>query len=146
MTPAELAAARAFRLRQLDWFGPVSDRRPVDVRVSVFIRCYRHDCAKQGGKSVFLELREHYARSPEMVVFFDERRPLSIAFVDDGAGPEFAEQIRTEGIFNEVIPAGRFGFIWTEGKCSVCGLTARSSAGRLVDPAIRPPAEHAIVC
>ena len=38
------------------------------------------------------------------------------------------------------VPAGRFAFIYHEGKCARCGLTARSdSAHRVVDPQERPP-------
>lgn len=37
------------------------------------------------------------------------------------------------------VPAGRFGFLYREGKCRFCGLTARSKAGRLVDGWQRPP-------
>lgn len=39
----------------------------------------------------------------------------------------------------EQVPAGRFGYIFREGKCRGCGQTARSSVGRLVDGWERPP-------
>lgn len=37
------------------------------------------------------------------------------------------------------VPAGRFGFIFREGRCRHCGATARSRPGRLVDGWRRPP-------
>lgn len=112
LTPAELAAARGFRAAQR---AVLAHREPADITVSVFIGNDRHDCPAQGGKSVFLKLREHYVFSPLLVL------------------PD------------AVIPARRFGWIWTEGTCRACGMTARSSSGRLVDPEIRPPSEHALV-
>ena len=135
LTPAELAAARAFRSMQRVRLEQIDS----DLLVSVFVRYERHDCAKRGGKSVFLELREHYAYSPACLV---EETAVSVAgrLVD----PDVLRGIsRVDG--GEFIAPARFGFIWTQGKCPACGLTARSAAGRLVDPAQRPPAEHAIV-
>lgn len=137
MTLAELAAARSFR----DVMRQQLSRVDADVMVSVFVRYERHDCPKRD-KSLFLELKEHYALSPEIVVHSDERGPAGVAFTDDGAGESWASP---EGFGKDVIPARRFAFIWTQGKCSACGLTARSAAGRLVDPQVRPPAERALV-
>ncbi len=37
------------------------------------------------------------------------------------------------------VPAGRFGFIFREGRCRHCAATARSRPGRLVDGWTRPP-------
>ncbi len=37
------------------------------------------------------------------------------------------------------VPAGRFGFIYRQGKCRACGAVARSAAGRVVDAHQRPP-------
>lgn len=139
LTPVELAAARAFR----DMRRQLLARGDADVTVSVFTANDRHDCAKRGGKSVFLQLREHYAFSPEIVVHSDEGGVGGIAVVDDGAGASWAPP---EGFEQTVLPPRRFGWIWTEGKCPACGLTARSSSGRLVDPGTRPPGEHAVVC
>jgi hypothetical protein len=145
LTPAELAAARAFRAARRDGL----DRKTADITASVFVRYERHDCARRGGKSVFLELKEHYAFSPAYVLFRDgqvlptERTDLDFAqeVLDDlaDAGMEHLS------VAESIIPARRFAWIWTEGRCPACGLTARSATGRLVDPAVRPPAEHAIL-
>jgi hypothetical protein len=40
------------------------------------------------------------------------------------------------------VPAGRFGWIWKEGRCSACGRTARSGDGRFVIADERPPRER----
>jgi hypothetical protein len=37
------------------------------------------------------------------------------------------------------VEAGRFAFIWREGKCRHCGATGRSRTGWLVDTTVRPP-------
>lgn len=37
------------------------------------------------------------------------------------------------------IPAGRFGFIFREGRCRSCGQTALSKDGQIVDGYERPP-------
>lgn len=42
-------------------------------------------------------------------------------------------------------PAGRFGFIYRQGRCRACGQTARSRAGRLVDGWQRPPIHGRVV-
>lgn len=134
LTPAELAAARGFRSAQ----RAIAERRePPDITVSVLVGNCRHDCPAQDGKSVFLELREHYVFSPELVIWHDPGAGhLAVFEVSPGLNPPAG---------CERIPAKRFGWIWTQGKCRVCGMTARSSSGRLVDPAIRPPAARALV-
>jgi hypothetical protein len=99
----------------------------------VHVRYVRHDCARQGGKSVSLELREHYAFSPEYWIGRDGQAIAGDAPLDDPAATVIW------------VPAKRFGWIWTEGRCAQCGMTARSSAGRLVDPADRPPADRAVL-
>lgn len=37
------------------------------------------------------------------------------------------------------VEAGRFGFIYREGRCRGCGQSARSGEGRIVDGRQRPP-------
>ena len=102
LTEADLRAARAFRRFQR---AALAASDPPGMTVSVFARQVRHPCAKLDGRSVNLELHEHYAYSPDH----------------------------------------RFGFIFTQGRCGACGMTARSGDSRLVDPRIRPPAAHAVL-
>jgi hypothetical protein len=115
VTPAELAAAREFRQERRIALASRNAGSPPDITVSPLVRFYRHGCVAKGGRSIALELRERYDFSPE--------------YRDGG----------------QVIPAGRFGFIWIEGKCPVCDVVARSANGRLVDPGDRPPARHAVI-
>jgi hypothetical protein len=131
LTPAELAAARAFRGAQRAALAALD----ADITADVHARFVRHDCARRGGKSYALELREHYAFSPAYLV--------EGSTVTPGEDPDVLRGIsRVAG--GEFIEPGRFGWVWTQGKCPACGMTARSSAGRLVDPAERPPAERAV--
>lgn len=37
------------------------------------------------------------------------------------------------------VPAGRFAYLWREGRCRGCGHVARSSVGRVVEAKKRPP-------
>lgn len=125
MTEAERKAASLFRAAQREALARRHQEAPADVTVSVYVRQYRHDCAAQGGKSVALELREHYVFSPEYAIAGDFHAV-------DGL-PRCVS----------IIPADRFGWIWTEGRCS-CGTVARGHRGRLVNPAVRPPSRRAI--
>jgi hypothetical protein len=45
----------------------------------------------------------------------------------------------------ETSPDGLLAFIWRDGHCSSCGMTARSSGGRVVLAAERPPLAGAAV-
>jgi hypothetical protein len=131
VTIAELRAARAFRFAQRGELSAKNAEHPPDLTVSVFVRQVRHACTARGG-SVNLELREHYVTSPEWGILD------SVAVERAQAGVPAPASGMT------VVPAGRFGFIFTEGHCPACGMTARSSSGRLVDPQERPPAAHAV--
>lgn len=143
MTVAELAAAQAFRAGQRFTLSVKNDNDPPGVTVSVFAGNIRHDCPARGGASVFLEMREHYVRSPEAVVHMADDRVYGVALVDDGAGESWPE---AEGFEATVVPAGRFAFIWTQGRCAACSLVARSGTGRLVDTRLRPPSRRAHIC
>ena len=130
LTEADLRAARAFRRFQR---AALAASVPPGMTVSVFARQVRHPCAKLGGRSVNLEMHEHYVLSPQYLVW-----KTGAAVPEDW--PEQAD-----GPLEADIPAGRFGFIFTQGRCSACGMTARSGDSRLVDPRIRPPSPHAVV-
>jgi hypothetical protein len=137
LTPAERAAARAFRAAQRAALAAADEKDPPGMSVSVFTRYVRHECAASGGRSVFLELREHYALSPEYGIL--GYTPDDFEALEHEDGQAYPEPCAA------IVPAKRFGWIWTQGKCPACGMTARSSAGRLVDPGIRLPGEHAIL-
>jgi len=133
---AELAAAKAFRAAQRAILDGKNASEPPGIIVSVLVRNVRHDCAAKGGKSVSLELREHYVWSREY--FVCERCGR---FPDPGMPPEDCPGCQ-EFV---VVPPRRFGFIFTEGRCG-CGMTARSGDSRLVDPAVRPPSARSVAC
>lgn len=122
MTEPEMLVALQFRREQRRALAAANESIPPDITVSVFVRQYRHDCPVRG-PSVALELREHYVFSP-------------VAFLPRPPGDPRAA---------EIVPEKRFGFIWTEGRCGACNMTARSGTGRLVDAVVRPPSQHAIV-
>ncbi len=132
VTWAELAAAKAFRTAQRALLEGKNASDPPDITASVLVHHVRHDCAAKGGKSVSLELREHYAFSPRYLVTGGEAVP---------AGPGTGTYVPA---LAAEVPGGRFGFIFTEGRCG-CGMTARSGDSRLVDPAVRPPSPRAVV-
>jgi hypothetical protein len=53
---------------------------------------------------------------------------------------ELKEQYLFSPIYEEQeVPAGRFGFLYREGRCRACGQDARSHRGRVVDAWERPP-------
>ncbi len=53
---------------------------------------------------------------------------------------DLKEQYLQSPIYPEQdVPAGRFGYIYREGRCRACGQTARSRSGRIVDGWERPP-------
>lgn len=55
-------------------------------------------------------------------------------------GMELKEKYLLSPIYpEEDVPAGRFGFVFREGRCRACGQTARSRVGRIVDGWERPP-------
>lgn len=59
---------------------------------------------------------------------------------DNSTAIELKERYLTSPIYpSEEVPAGRFGYIYREGRCLNCGATARSEKGRVVDAYQRPP-------
>lgn len=138
LTEADLRAAREFRDSQR---AALRRKGAPDITVSALIRHYRHGCASRGGKSVNLELREHYVFSPEYVVAAEGGRIIGVAVL----GTEEISGEMPDGAWATGVPARRFGFIFTEGRCPACGTTARSGDSRLVDPAIRPPSPRAVI-
>lgn len=67
-------------------------------------------------------------------------RHLCSARSSRSTGMELKEQYLLSPIYpEENVPAGRFGFIYRDGRCRACGQTARSRVGRIVDGWERPP-------
>lgn len=137
MTPAEMLAARKFRAEQRAALERKNDAEPPDIIVSVFVHFYRHECDRQDGKSVALELKEHYAYSPEYAVYGGDAEGWRVCPVSPEALDVAAD--------HSLLRPRRFGWIWVEGRCPACGMVARSRRGRLVDPVERPPDRRALI-
>jgi hypothetical protein len=76
----------------------------------------------------------------EVPFFLGIYRHLCNARKGRSTGMELKEQYLLSPIYpEENVPAGRFGFVFREGRCRACGQTARSRVGRIVDAFDRPP-------
>lgn len=130
----EKAAGRAFRDCAQAALGKAFRTDPPTYEAPHFLGVYRHRCPARAGRSSALGLTEAYLRSPAYEVLGTNGQPWIAVEADRPLVPD--------GPPEEVIgrvPAGRFGFIYREGRCRGCGQTARSKAGRLVDGWERPP-------
>lgn len=131
LEPEEKVAGRLFRdSAQLD-LDQLNAATPARYPVPSFLAVYRHICPGRQELSTALELREVWVPSPRIVV----ETPL-------GGTPRAVlyELWRpTDDVDLWHMPAGRFGFIYREGKCRSCQRTARSEKGRFVDGWERPP-------
>jgi len=136
LSDTEKKVGREWRDQQFAALSLLNQVSPPDLTVLSTHRYVRHDCPARGGVSFALELREHYERSPEFVAYLDGDRLAGLVLVNDGAGASWPVP---EGHTAEVLPPGVFGFIWKWGKCSACGVIARSGDGRFVIASERPP-------
>jgi len=76
----------------------------------------------------------------EVPFFLGIYRHLCPARNNKSTGLELKEQYWVSPIYpDEDVPAGRFGYLFREGRCRACGQTARSRVGRVVDGWERPP-------
>lgn len=132
LTQPEKVAGRKFRDEEQAKLLATFDVAPPTYVVPNFLSHYRHECPGRNDISTAIELKEQYVLSPEYEVW-DEGGVEHVHELGDDT------TVLIEG--STVIPPGRFGFIYKEGKCKskLCGHTARSKAGRLVDSWERPP-------
>jgi len=129
LTPNEKIAGRKFRDDAQAALTASFESAPPTYPAPNFLAHIRHECPGRNDISTALELKEKYQLSPAY-------------YVTDGTAIEVLDDaIQDPG--GELIPAGRFAFIYKEGKCKNkgCGHTARSKAGRFVDAHDRPPVE-----
>ncbi len=128
LRPDEKVAGRAFRDEEEFLLLRYNQEQPPSFVVPVFIGVYRHNCAGRGGRSTELALTERYVLSPafEVVDIGNQRVARHIV---EGSHPEGSV----------IVPEGRFAFLYREGTCRSCGLTARSESGRLIEAEERPP-------
>jgi hypothetical protein len=90
--------------------------------------------------SQLLALNEVDPPTYEVPFFLGLYRHLCAGKNSRSVAMELKEQYLVSPIYpEENVPAGRFGFIYREGRCRACGQSARSRAGRLVDGWERPP-------
>jgi hypothetical protein len=126
----EKAAGRAFREAQQAALVASQSDSPTDLTPAPYLSVIRHSCAKRGGVSTALELREVYVWSPE---YWVRGEPGSWEVLIDVP----VDLVPDSGwVF---VPANRFGFIYKSGRCRPCGHTARSIHGKVVDAQVRPP-------
>lgn len=106
---------------------------PPTHRVPNFLGLFRHNCQARAGRSTALQLAEIYLTSPAYHVYDDGSQCLALP-AETTERPQW-----TDAAVAVHIPAGRFGFIFKQGRCPGCGHSARSPAGRLTDAWQRPP-------
>lgn len=98
-------------------------------------RVFRADC-----KSFLDELNANNRPNYSAPNFLGLFRHLCSARNNKSTAIELHEYYITSPIYPDAgVPAGRFGFIYREGRCRGCGHSARSEIGRLVDAHHRPP-------
>lgn len=129
LTPTEKLAGRAFRAKaQSDLLASIASDPPTHQPPN-FVRIFRHICGKSNNSKA-IDLKEVYVKSPAYLV------------TPDGKATELSTiEMTADSMIGEIVPAGRFGFIYKEGHCRPCGQTARSRAGKIVDALERPPIE-----
>lgn len=98
-------------------------------------RRFRDDCSAR-----LLAVNETSPATFEVPFFLGVYRHLCPSRNGRSTGLELKEQYWISPIYpEESVPAGRFGYLFREGRCRACGQSARSQVGRLVDGWVRPP-------
>lgn len=153
LTTPERSAGRYFRKQMED---RLSELPEPDIWVPALIRHYRHECPgyRDGTMGVSFDIAEQYILSPHYVVTGagevsqpDDFDCWVSCDPDCEIGPSHCwlahEPSHKQGWHGHV-PGGRFAFIYHEGRCARCGLTARSNqANRVVSTPDRSPSGKA---
>lgn len=150
LSRADKAAGRVFRDEQTSILLEATDKLKSEAEaegkvffvVPPFLATYRHLCphhkspGRPDGISTSMKLGEVYIHSPAYVVAEvprgEAQRPELVVFKLDQSEAILAASHRHD------VAAGRLGFVYKKGKC-VCGATAQSRVGKLVDAYERPP-------
>src|SRR5262249_11814592 len=138
LTTAERAAGRWWRDLQLTELAALNAARPPMQSPSPFIRHIRHLCPGNNGASISFDFAYTYVTSPRIGVCYCS----VIKPVPDELLGKFPHEDCAGG---ELVPAGRFAFVYREGRCALCDLTARSTTGRVVDARERLPTGRKVV-
>jgi hypothetical protein len=133
LTPAERAVGRWWRDQQQAALDALNAVCPPDESRRPFVRHIRHLCPAGKHRSISFDYAELYLPSPQMSVLVKQAHSPAEAGISLG-DPGDTDGERVE------IPAGRFAFIYHEGRCAGCKRTARSKTGRVVDGLTRKPA------
>jgi hypothetical protein len=115
LSPEEKRAGRKFRDDQVSLLKASHETNPPTFIAPSYIRIFRHSCPGNSGASTEIFLREVYNTNPDMY------------------------EDRIVGDPRLVLREGTLAFIYKEGKCKLCGATARSKTGRIVETSERPP-------
>lgn len=131
LTALEKQAGRAFRDVRQAVLDALNEADPPGEFVLPLWRVVRHECPAAGGASTGITLREVNEPSPAYLACY--------CSTVGQAGPDFPHG-DCDGA-KVVSAAGRFAFIWKEGKCSGagCGLAVRTRTGRFAVTADRLP-------
>lgn len=135
LTVSERAAGRKFRDSQQAALTVRNDEDPPDLIMPPLVRHVRHECPGYRYNSVSFDFAEHYVFSPAYWVTADG------GVFEAGRGEIGKERT----FYAEAVGASRFAFVYHEGRCRRCTVTARSATGRVVDPRERAPSQRAVV-
>jgi hypothetical protein len=151
LTEIEKVAGLEFRKEQMARLTRLNEEEPADTMPPVLLHHIRHVCPVLG-KSVSFEMREVYVPSPPflvgladgdgtlMALEMTEERYAEVAEFTEWTREIMGEELALRlSVVRGLIPSGRFGFIYREGRCADCKLSGRSRKARLVDAAERPP-------
>ena len=129
LSAGEKRAGRAFRDACQAVLDARNEKEPPGVLALPLWRVVRHECPAAGGASIGITLRETCEPSPEYWACYC-----------GGIGTwswQFPHWDCDGG--KVVVAGGRFTWIWKEGKCPACGLTARTGHGHFIVTADRLP-------
>jgi hypothetical protein len=132
LEPEEKTAGRLFRDAEQSLLDELNAAHPPTYVVPHLLALYRHRCPARDMRSTSLELREVYRASAQIAVETDDGVHTAVWYARWWPG-------RMSQVDTWIVQAGRFGFIYRDGRCRGCTQTARSATGRLVDGWDRPP-------
>ncbi len=128
MAAAETRAAEALQ----GWLDGQNALQPPLYDPPWFAGRYRHTCPVRADRSTALDLKERYVTLQELI---DREEVDGWEFDYSGA-----DEVDVELGIEDTSPRS-VAIIYREGRCKFCGQEARSSVGKVVNVADRPPLE-----
>jgi hypothetical protein len=138
LTHAERSAGKWWRAQRDAELKRLNAEEPVNEHPPPVVRHIRHLCPGIAGRSVSFDYAEAYVTSPRIGVCYCS----VIKPVPDELLGKFPHEDCAGGT---LVPAGRFGYVYREGRCAGCGHTARSLTGRVVDGIERLPTGRKVI-